>query len=151
MSLNSRWHLMPLRRQRQAERCCGTWHKLNLRGSTMSLTHNSPKYLEWNLASEKLKGFFPVKIRNFKLLKMPKLLNLRFPEGWYFLNCDNTERKRSSKTFLSVSERHRWAKLTHWSLVGHNHNVMEGWKRVEHSVTNHTFKVIVRAAMLVSI
>jgi len=26
-----------------------------------SLTHNSPKYLEWNLAWEKLEGFFPLK------------------------------------------------------------------------------------------
>jgi len=25
------------------------------------LTHNSPKYLEWNLPSEELKGFFPLK------------------------------------------------------------------------------------------
>ena len=28
---------------------------------------------------------------------MPKLLNFRFPEGVYFLNCNNTELKRSSK------------------------------------------------------
>jgi len=36
---------------------------------------------------------------------MPKLLNLRYPEGWYFENCDNTELKRSSKINCSVSER----------------------------------------------
>jgi len=40
---------------------------------------------------------------------MPKLLNFRFPERWYFFNFDNAELKRSSKTFFSVSERHRWA------------------------------------------
>jgi len=28
---------------------------------------------------------------------MSKLLYFGFPEGWYFLNCDNTELKRSSK------------------------------------------------------
>jgi len=38
---------------------------------------------------------------------MPKLLNFRFPEGWYFFNFENTELKRSSKIFFS--ERHRWA------------------------------------------
>jgi len=31
------------------------------------------------------------KLRNFKLWKMPKLLNFRFSEWWYFWNCDNTE------------------------------------------------------------
>jgi len=41
--------------------------------------------------------------------KMLTLLNFRFTEGWYFfLNCENTEVKISSKIFLSVSERHRW-------------------------------------------
>jgi len=65
-----------------------------------SLTHNSPKYLEWNLASEKLEGFFSIKIRNFKLWEMPKKLNFTFSEGWYFLNYDNTELKRSSKIFF---------------------------------------------------
>jgi len=29
---------------------------------------------------------------------MPELLNFSFPAGWYFLNCDNTELKRSSKS-----------------------------------------------------
>jgi len=28
---------------------------------------------------------------------MPELFNFRFPEGWYFLNWDNTELKKSSK------------------------------------------------------
>jgi len=40
---------------------------------------------------------------------VPKLINFRFPEGWYFLNDDNTEPKRSSNIFFSVYERHRWA------------------------------------------
>ena len=31
---------------------------------------------------------------------MPKLLNFKFPEGFYFFNCDNTEPKRSSKIFF---------------------------------------------------
>jgi len=52
---------------------------------------------------------FPFKLRNFKLWKMPKLLNLRFSEAWYFLNCENNELENSSKIFFSVSERHRWA------------------------------------------
>jgi len=52
---------------------------------------------------------FPTEVGNFKLLKMPKLLNFRFPEGRYFLNCDNAELKISSKINFSVSERHRWA------------------------------------------
>ena len=52
---------------------------------------------------------FSTKIRSFKFWKMPKLLNLRFPEGWYFLNCENTEMKRSSTINVSVYERHRWA------------------------------------------
>ena len=56
-----------------------------------------------------IRGIFPIKLRNFKLWKMTKLLNFRFPEGWYFSNFGNTEQKRSSKIFFSVSERHRWA------------------------------------------
>ena len=72
------------------------------------LTHNRPKYLEWNYLKRSLK-IFPTKVRNFKLWKMAKLLNFRFPEGRYFLNCDDTELKRSSKINFSVSERHRWA------------------------------------------
>jgi len=53
--------------------------------------------------------FFPTETRNFERWKMPKLLNFRFSEWWYFLNSDNTELKRSSKIHVSVSERHRWA------------------------------------------
>jgi len=39
---------------------------------SLDLTHNSPKFLEWNSAKEKLKGFFSIKIRNFELWKMHK-------------------------------------------------------------------------------
>jgi len=73
------------------------------------ITHNSPKYLEWNLVLRKIGNIFSTKILSFKLLKMPKSLNFRFPEGWYFLNCDNAEPERSSNINISVSERHRWA------------------------------------------
>jgi len=31
---------------------------------------------------------------------MPKLLIFKYPDGWYFLNCDNTELKISSKIFF---------------------------------------------------
>jgi len=47
-----------------------------------------------------IRRIFPIELRYFKLWKMPKLLNIRFPEGWYFLNFDNTELKRSSETNL---------------------------------------------------
>jgi len=40
---------------------------------------------------------------------MIRILNIRFPEGGYFLNFDNSELKRSSKIFFSVAVRHRWA------------------------------------------
>jgi len=52
---------------------------------------------------------FSTKARNLKLWKMAKLLNYGFQEGWYFLNYNSNELKRSSKIFFSVSERHRWA------------------------------------------
>ena len=35
---------------------------------------------------------------------MPKLLNFRFWDGWYSLNCKNTEQNRSFKIFFSVFE-----------------------------------------------
>ena len=38
--------------------------------------HQSQNYLSLQ--------FFSIKIRNLKLSKMPKVLNFRFPEGWYF-------------------------------------------------------------------
>jgi len=59
-----------------------------------------------------LEGFFPIKLRNFKLWKMPELLNFGFLEGRCFLNCDNTELKRSFIflfIYFFVSERQRWA------------------------------------------
>ena len=37
------------------------------------------KFRLWEIAS-----IFSTKIRNFKLWKMTKLINFRFPEGWYF-------------------------------------------------------------------
>jgi len=43
------------------------------------------------------------------LKKRPELLYFSFPEGLYFLNCDKTELKKSSKINFSVAERHRWA------------------------------------------
>ena len=60
------------------------------------------------LVLREIRKVFPMKLRNFKLRKMPKLLNSRFPEGRYFLNSDNTELKRSSEINFPVSERHRW-------------------------------------------
>jgi len=36
---------------------------------------------------------------------MPKLENLMFLEGWYFLSYDNTEPKRPYKIIFPVSER----------------------------------------------
>jgi len=70
-----------------------------MRTCSLSLTHNSPKYLEWNWAWD-FRRIFPIKLRNFKLRKMPKLLNVRFPEGWYFLKSNKTAIKRSSKRFF---------------------------------------------------
>jgi len=86
-----------------------TINYMQVNSGFIELTYNIPKYLEWNLAKEELEGTFPIKKRNFKLKKMPKSINFRFPEVWYFLNCDNTELKRSSTIFFSVYERHHWA------------------------------------------
>jgi len=44
-------------------------------------TCNSPKYLEWNSASEKFKGFFPLHYAIISFGKCQKLFNFRFPEG----------------------------------------------------------------------
>jgi len=44
------------------------------------LTHNSPKYFSEILLERNLKDI-SVQLRNFKLSKMCKLLNFRFPEG----------------------------------------------------------------------
>jgi len=42
------------------------------RSQTSNLTHNSPKYLEWNSAEEKLKGFIQLK---YSILSFGKCLN----------------------------------------------------------------------------
>jgi len=64
----------------------------------------------WNaIRLRKIGRIFSTKIRHFKLRKMAKIFNFTFPKGCYFLNCDKTELKRSSKIIVSVSERHRWA------------------------------------------
>ena len=47
-----------------------------------------------------IEGTSFIKIRNFKLWKMSELFNSRFPGGWYSLNCDNTELKRSKIFFF---------------------------------------------------
>ena len=46
-----------------------------------------------------MEGVF-IKVRNFEVRKMPKLLNFTFPDGRYFLNFDTTKLKRFSKTFF---------------------------------------------------
>jgi len=71
------------------------------------LTHNRPKWSGIQL--QRNWKDFSFSMRNFKLWKMPKLLNSRFLKGRYFLNCDDTELKRFSKINVSVCERHRWA------------------------------------------
>jgi len=65
------------------------------------LIHNSPEYLEWNSAYEKLEGFFPLK---YAILSFGKCLNYwmsGFQRGdIFFLNCDNTELKDPLKYFF---------------------------------------------------
>jgi len=68
-----------------------------------------PKVFGVKFSLRDFRRIFTIKVRSFKLWKRPKLSNFRFPEGWYFLNCDSTELKRSCTIFFSVSERHRWA------------------------------------------
>jgi len=51
------------------------------------------------LSLKEIRRIFTTKKRNFKLWKMPKLLNLGISQIG----------KRSSKLNVSVSERHRWA------------------------------------------
>jgi len=43
-----------------------------MRDSNRYLTHNSPKYLEWNLAFRKFEGFFPL---NYAVLSFERCLN----------------------------------------------------------------------------
>ena len=61
------------------------------------------------LSLREIGRIFSIKIRNFELWRMPKLLNFIVSGGDIFLNCDNAELKRSFKMKFSVSERHRWA------------------------------------------
>ena len=56
-----------------------------------------PKVFGVKFSVREIWMIFPINVRKVKLWKMTKLLNFRFPYGWYFLNCDNTELKRSSK------------------------------------------------------
>jgi len=65
-----------------------------------SVNPKQPKVLGLKFSLGDIGRIFAIKICNFKLWKMPKLLNFRFPDGWYSLNCDNTDLKRSSKIFL---------------------------------------------------
>jgi len=68
-----------------------------------------PKVFGVKFSLGKIRRTFPIILRNFERWKMPKLLNFRFPEECYFFKFDNTELKRFSNIFFSVSERHRWA------------------------------------------
>jgi len=71
--------------------------------------NQQPKEFGVKIILREIERIVSIKILNFKLREMSKLLNLRLPEGRYFLKCDNTELKRPSKIFFSVSDRHRWA------------------------------------------
>jgi len=59
-----------------------------------------PKVFGVKFSFRKIGRIFSTKVRNFKLWRMPKLLNFRFLEEWYFWNCDNIELNRSSKIFF---------------------------------------------------
>jgi len=75
-----------------------------------SLKPQQPKVFAVKFSLREIGRTMSVKNMNFlSFEKMPKSLNFKFSEGWYFLNCDNTELKRSSTIFFSVSDRHRWA------------------------------------------
>jgi len=50
----------------------GEYHNIRLKFAR--LTHNSPKYLERNLAQEKTKGFFPMKYAILSYGKCPNNL-----------------------------------------------------------------------------
>jgi len=50
---------------------------------------------------------FSIELRNFKVWKMPKLLNFRFSEGRYFFLILTILDKKDLN--FSVSEQHRWA------------------------------------------
>jgi len=52
-----------------------------------------PKVFGVKFRLREIGRIFSTKIRNFKLWKMPKLVDFRFLEGGYFLNFYNTELK----------------------------------------------------------
>ena len=54
---------------------------LSLLIENLCLTHNRPKCLEWNSASEKLEVFFPLK---YEILRLEKCLNLSLQRGDIF-------------------------------------------------------------------
>jgi len=58
---------------------------------------------------EELEEFYPLKYAIPSFGKWLYIIKFQVSRGWHFLNCDNTELKRSSKIKFSVSERHRWA------------------------------------------
>ena len=91
-----------------------SWHFITwFDRSLLSITLNpkQPKVFGVKFSLSEIRRIFFIKMRNYKLRKVPKLLNFSFPEGWYFLNCYNTELKRSSKIIFPVAERHRLAML----------------------------------------
>jgi len=63
----------------------------------MTLKPYQHKVFGVKLGLREIENIFSTIIHNFKLLKMPKLLNFRFLE----------KLEKSSKIFLSFSERHR--------------------------------------------
>ena len=93
-----------------------------------------PKEFGVKFSLREIRRTLPIKLRNFNIWKMPKVLNFRFPEGWYFLNGDNTQLKRSSKTIFSVSERYLWAVVGY---VGHRLPRVE--VSMQYPCQNHPF------------
>ena len=59
-----------------------------------------PKVIGVKFSLREIRRMFSIEIQKCKLLKMPKLIYFRFPEGWYFLNCDNTELKNPLNQFF---------------------------------------------------
>jgi len=45
------------------------------------LTHNKPKEFKVKFGLREIQRIFTIELRYFKLWKMPKLLNFRFPEA----------------------------------------------------------------------
>jgi len=55
-----------------------------------------------------LEGFFP-EYYEFLSFGDVGIIEIQVSRGMIFLNCDNTEQKRSFEINGPVSERHRWA------------------------------------------